>query len=478
MTSPLSSQSIALNTVRHLSVSQGAVGRSIERLSSGLRVNSARDDAAGLAIATRMDASVRASNVVSRGLMDGISLTQVAEGGLDRIGAALQRARELAVQAANGALSDGDRQALDVEFQALLAQIDNVADSNQAFGVHLLKGVRQAAGETPRITDVFPGSGSSVSLSSGIKPIAYIPAGATNVQIDINAYGIDDDLQVFTADGRHLVGTPLNDAVWVGQGVTDGAAVKNQVLQTAYGFTAEAAYDASNLLDGSTAFVDGVATPLVQTLGGMTLRYSGDGDHADGTPNDGSVSGANLLERVQIDSVTQPLLVVVVGSGSFGATASWGSMPDVDNPQDKGRVGPIEITLQSEFKGGNELVRIDQLPSDTTTLGLGGTGITTEALARAAVDALDRALDTVGDYRATLGGFTSRFERAVDTLQQAALSTAGARARILDADMAAAAAEQARARILADGGTALLAQANAMPRQTLDALLGGVRLGG
>ena len=113
----------SLNTQRNLSASQSGLNTSIQRLSSGLRVNSAKDDAAGMAIATRMDSQVRGMNVAIRNSNDAISFAQTAEGGLSKVTDALQRMRELAVQSANGTNSATDRTNLDAEFQQLASEV-------------------------------------------------------------------------------------------------------------------------------------------------------------------------------------------------------------------------------------------------------------------------------------------------------------------------------------------------------------------
>jgi flagellin len=131
---------MSLNTQRNLNTTQGALATSIQRLSTGLRVNSAKDDAAGLAIAERMNAQVRGMNVAQRNANDGISLAQTAEGALARIGDNLQRMRELAVQAANDTNGTTDRAALDLEFKELVAENGRIITSTQFNGKQLLTG--------------------------------------------------------------------------------------------------------------------------------------------------------------------------------------------------------------------------------------------------------------------------------------------------------------------------------------------------
>lgn len=128
----------SLNAQRNLNTSQTGLHTALQRLSSGLRVNSAKDDAAGLAIATRMDAIIRGSNVAIRNANDGISLAQTAEDAIGKIGDSFQRMRELAVQASNGSIASGDRANLQVEFAQMQAEIARVASGSTFNGVSLL----------------------------------------------------------------------------------------------------------------------------------------------------------------------------------------------------------------------------------------------------------------------------------------------------------------------------------------------------
>ena len=128
----------SLNAQRNLNSSQTSLQTSMQRLSSGLRVNSAKDDAAGLAIAERMNAQVRGMNVAIRNANDGISLAQVAEGALSKIGDALQRMRELALQARNASNSDSDKDSLNKEFAQLQKEITRVIGGTTFNGKHIL----------------------------------------------------------------------------------------------------------------------------------------------------------------------------------------------------------------------------------------------------------------------------------------------------------------------------------------------------
>jgi len=138
MPSTINTNLASLNAQRNLATSQSSLATSMQRLSSGLRVNSAKDDAAGLAIAERMNAQVRGMNVATRNANDGISLAQTAEGALGKVGDALQRMRELAVQARNASNSDDDKDSLDKEFGELAKEIQRVLGGTTFNGKHIL----------------------------------------------------------------------------------------------------------------------------------------------------------------------------------------------------------------------------------------------------------------------------------------------------------------------------------------------------
>ena len=128
----------SLNAQRNLTTSQASLATSLQRLSSGLRINSAKDDAAGLAISERINAQVKGFNVAIRNANDAISMMQVADGGAAQISDNLQRMRELAVQSANGTLNSGDRTNLSVEFNALSAEVSRLGEATTFNSVNLL----------------------------------------------------------------------------------------------------------------------------------------------------------------------------------------------------------------------------------------------------------------------------------------------------------------------------------------------------
>ncbi len=169
----------SLTAQRNLNSTQGSMQTALQRLSSGLRINSARDDAAGLAIAERMNGQVRGMNVAIRNANDAISMAQVAEGGLNEIGNMLQRMRELAVQSANGTNSTGDRSNLDAEFQALNTDISRISEVTKFNGLSIIG--------TEAATFVF-----QVGANSG-ETMGVATAGMDATDLSVDTLDITDE---------------------------------------------------------------------------------------------------------------------------------------------------------------------------------------------------------------------------------------------------------------------------------------------
>lgn len=474
---------------RAMSNAQNSVRTNIERLSSGIRINTAADDSAGLSISSRMTSHIRSSVPLMRGINDGVSLLQVAGSGLRSTLECLQRARELSVQAGNSILTTSDREALNAEYQQMMVQVNHVANTTEAFGIFPLKGKPISAqiqdnssvsnGTTPHITDIFPTSGASYGGSSGIKPIAYIPQGATDINIEIDCIGMDDDIQIFTADGKHLLGTPLTDTTWTSNNINNSSEIKSEVLKGEYGFESYAAYDATDFIDGSQKFVTDIKTnpsdALSGSFNGMNFSYSGDGDYHDATPNDGTVS-VDTTEKIYIDKTTEPLIIVITGQGSFNATASWGTMPAKGTPVAPASLAPkseegLHILTSATPSMAPTFVTIEKTPTDTKNLGLVGTALNPLDEVMLAIDALDAAINQVSNYAVKHGAVEARLDQAASNAAVSSDATSAARSRIMDADFATETAQLASQMIRSSASTAMSAQANLTPKLVL-ALLG------
>jgi flagellin len=234
---------MSMNAQRNLTTSAGSLATSMQRLSSGLRVNSAKDDAAGLAISERMSAQVRGLNVAARNANDGISLAQTAEGALGKVGDMLQRMRELAVQSANATNSNDDRAALDAEVQQLSAEIERVADTTSFNGQKILDG-----SFTAKTFQVGANSGETINVAS----IANAQTGSLGVstRASLNSDAIATlDLTAIAAGDITINGFDV-PAIGTSTTVSDRASA----LVTAINSISEAS--------GVTAFVDATSNTI------------------------------------------------------------------------------------------------------------------------------------------------------------------------------------------------------------------------
>ena len=188
----------SLNAQRNLNASQSSLATSMQRLSSGLCVNSAKDDAAGLAIAERMNTQVRGLNVAARNANDGISLSQTAEGALGKVGDMLQRIRELAVQSSNATNSQSDRDALNAEVTALKDEIGRVAGQTSFNGVKLLDGtfasqqfqVGANAGETITVSSIADATLAQLGGTTNITTLSVAASGLTRLRLGDRAFSV------------------------------------------------------------------------------------------------------------------------------------------------------------------------------------------------------------------------------------------------------------------------------------------------
>ncbi len=468
------------NTMRYST--ESVLGRTIERLSSGMRINSARDDAAGQAIANRMTANIGADSVVARGLNDAISYAQTAGGGLGSIADLLIRAKTLSIQAATGTLSDADRQSINGEYQQILAGINEIADQTEIFGKYPLATndpdlPPALLGNVQPINTKFPVAGKSYSFTSGVIPLAYIPAGSTAITISIDSLGQDDDLQLFTRDGKHLAGTPIDgsapDYTWVSKGITDDATAKSRLLTSNNGFASGAAYDSSQLLEGGVSW--SLAGSNSGSYNGMNITYSGDGDRYEDVASGDFNNGTNTttrLERITLDTVSEDLIVVVVGNGSFTSNLTWGNLPEpkaspVTPPHQS---EPLEVITSADFGQPIQSDHIPATPSDTKALGLNNTTLLTAGDISSTMLALDSALDKVSRYQSTYGAKINRYESNRAVLSQQSVDTSTARSRIQDADYAEEASQLARSQILQQGQNAVMKMANKSPELIMQLL--------
>jgi flagellin len=383
----------------------------------------------------------------------------------------------------------------------LLAEIDKIANTTSIFDKYPLKPEPKklppplttapapaplpltSLGKIPSIEDKFPVSGTTVRLASGLIPVAYIPAGTVNISVKLDSYGWDDDVQIFTRSGKHILGTPLDDSVWKSNNVFDAVDITDKVMTEDNAFDAGASYDAGNLLPAPPTH--DLTAPSVGTYNGMTFSYSGDGDRFElGTESNNGLIVKSALEAFTIDETTEDLIVMVVGRGVFQATTSWGFMPTQNVPTPPAPptlpAPPLQIQsqepskypilLDAHFQETQHYLEIERTPSDTQALGITEYSILGQSNALKAIEQIDGALQLVGDYRARYGSYNNVLDRAIHGTMAEIENNSSARSRILDTDYAKETTELTKSQITQQAGTAILAQANALPRSILSLL--------
>ncbi|HKX93713.1 MAG TPA: flagellin [Methylibium sp.] len=331
---------VSMNAQRNLGTSQSSLATSMQRLSSGLRVNSAKDDAAGLAIAERMSASVRGLNVAARNANDGISLAQTAEGALGKVGDMLQRMRELAVQSANATNSADDRKALQAEVSQLRDEVDRVAKSVSFNGKKLLDGTFTAAS-----FQVGAGAGDNITVgaltnatAANLSKVTYAEGASADLTLDGTTISTldeiaDGDLQITVDSGgaNELV-------VEVGEIAEAGSEIERlgQVAEAINRKTADtgvSAYlvkndDGTYKLDIKASKLDSAGAPLAIEFTGFTTATTGldVGDTLTDVTDDIGIDALNIETEsdvwVSIKKIDSALDQVNSARGTLGAVQS------------------------------------------------------------------------------------------------------------------------------------------------------------
>ena len=477
MSAVINTNVMSLNAQRNLTGSQSALQTSLQRLSSGLRINSAKDDAAGLAISERMTGQVRGMNQAIRNANDGISMMQTAEGALAEATNMLQRVRELAVQSSNATNSAMDRKALQAEVSQLVSELDRMAQTTEFNGMKLLDGSTGAqhfqvganAGQTITATtgnfrtNSYGNSyyaSDAVAASSG----AAYTAGTVSIQ-GINAA----DISVAADDTAATLATKINAA----QDKTGVTATAKTTVEI--GLVADASYtigiksNNSEVVNVSFAVGELNADGLAAAMAAINEAASKTGVTAELNENgDGLILTNSSGENISLtngassgDAVTmQTLEADGTGVGTAASLAAGGSAT---------AIGFIELNSDSGF--GVTVDTSDAFSDGSAELQSVNTiDISTVDGAQKAIRIVDSALNKVNAQRAQFGAIQSRFESTVNNLQTSTENLQAARSRIRDTDFAAETANLTRAQILQQAGTAMLAQANQVPQTVLSLL--------
>jgi flagellin len=483
----------SLNSQRNLNGSQNGLTTSLQRLSSGLRINSAKDDAAGLAITERMSAQIRGNDQAARNANDGISLAQTAEGDLGQIGANLQRIRELAVQSANGSNSASDRASLNNEATSLIAEIDRVASSSSFNGNKLLDGTftsqsfqvgaNGTANDRISIDAISSAKASSLGVGSGSSYTTNLAVGTSVTSaalaagdLAVNGYSIGattaDGVSFANSNASGIAKAAAINAVTAQTGVTAtvGATSAVGVVATAAGAsTATSAGDV--LINGVDIGAIGAGSTAVDR-GTQTAAAINSKTAQTGVTASADTAGIVTLSAADGRNITVKTTTAGgVGTGLNAAASSAGTT--TTSKLTLSSTGSAGITL-----GGTAgLTATGQTVGYTAATATAGAGVSsldlsTASGAQAALTTLDSALATVNSSRASLGAYQNRFSSVVTSLQTTSENLSASRSRIQDTDFAKETASLTRGQILQQAGTAMLAQANSLPNGVLALLRG------
>ena len=493
----------------------------MERLSSGVRINSAKDDAAGLAISTRMTANIRGIAAAVRNANDGISLTQTAEGSLGQISDNLQRIRELAVQSANTGNNASDRAAMNNEATALIAEIDRVA-SNTAFnGIKLLDGSFQnqalqvGAGNdaNDRITiSVGNAKSSALGVGSNSSYAASVPVGSTAATgatalvaggLTINGFSV----------GAAVKDGVSQDGAFVYADTVTAAAVHTVTTNSAASGISIA--NAINAISGQTGVIANVdATTLAGTtvtgfataVGANNIRINGVGLAAlEATASAGARGGQMAAAINDVSSQTGVTATFDTTTGAVALTAadgrnivvdSWGAggaktVTGLGSGVAAGAVatvtpvnvitqakvslsttGSAGITLAGTAAGLTASGLTAGVTRSTATVGAGVSSLdlSTVSGSQTALTTLDSAINTITNSRAAMGAYQNRLSASIANLETTSMNLSASRSRIMDTDYAKESTNLAKSQIISQAATAMLAQAN-QAQQSVLALL-------
>lgn len=482
----------SLNAQRNLNSSQSALATSLQRLSSGLRINTAKDDAAGLAISERMTAQIRGLNQAARNANDGISLAQTAEGALAEVGNNLQRIRELAIQSANSTNSASDRASLDAEAAQLIAEITRVSSQTSFNGLNLLDGsftsqsfqVGANANQTISVNSIADSRatalGSNILLGAGTiigaGGVGLTQAAGADVSAGNNT-AAETDLTITTTGGgttaaiayatdsdAKTIAAAINAAA-SGVGVTatasnsatlSGLAVAGTVTMTLNGSAISAVVADPTDLTALMGAINGA-----QGSTGVTATFTSTSTKAGLTLSTTDGRDISILDFTNSGATKTVVFSGVILTGGAGTDSSI-----------KSGVVSLSSTKGTITLAGANTDVFTSATQSSAFSSLASVSLSSAANAQLAIAVVDAALGQVNVTRGDLGAYQNRFSSAIANLQTTAENVSAARSRIQDADFAAETAVLTRNQILQQAGTAMLAQANALPQNVLTLLRG------
>jgi flagellin len=485
MSSVINTNVASLNAQRNLSTSQSSLNTSIQRLSSGLRINSAKDDAAGLAISDRMNSQIKGMNQAVRNANDGVSMAQTAEGALSSSGDMLQRIRELAVQSSNASNSASDRKALQTEVSQLTSELNRVANTTQFNGQNLLDGsmgtanfqVGANANQLISMTGANFGTstyGNNTSTNLGtVNAVGADPI--TGGTLTINGTNGSKDITIDASSSAKLAAAAINNKSG-DTGVT-ASAQTNAMFQSGAGggsFTLKVtsdndptttpvtvAFQVGSKGDTADDYAAAISAFNAQTAKtGVTASY-------DATNKGLKLTNASGNDISLVSTDTAPAAATLKAYDATGA-ASGSTAVDTTGALAKGA-----ITLDSnQAFSTSDTASGFAIAAKSDMKSVASIDVSSFDGAQAAIKIADAALSKVNDQRAQLGALQSRFDSTISNLQSTNENLSASRSRIVDTDFASETANMTRGQILQQAGTSMLAQANSLPNGVLSLLRG------
>ena len=428
MAQVINTNSLSLITQNNINKNQSALSTSIERLSSGLRINSAKDDAAGQAIANRFTSNIKGLTQAARNANDGISVAQTTEGALSEINNNLQRVRELTVQSQNGTNSDSDLSSIQDEIKSRLDEIDRVSGQTQFNGVNVL------AKDGAMKIQVGANDGQTISIN--LQKIDSSTLGLSGFGVDKNALKTSDAITQVGASGS-LKDVNLSSVATALKVDASTLSLKN--VQDSTG-AATSTYVVSSGSDNYAVSVDDASGAV--TLNTTDVTYD---------DSDNGVTGGSMTGKY-----------VKVGADSTGAAVGFVTVQGKDYKTDAGALTNTNDTTGSQNVASN----IGDIASDANTNAYTGAA-TSDPLAL-----LDKAIAQVDTFRSSLGAVQNRLDSAVTNLNNTTTNLSEAQSRIQDADYATEVSNLSKAQIIQQAGNSVLSKANSVPQQVLSLLQG------
>ena len=482
MASIINTNITSLIAQNNLSKTGDALQITIQRLSSGIRVNSAADDASGYAIANRMDSQIRGMAVASRNANDAISFAQTTTGGLSQISNDLQRMRELAVQAANGSNSSSDTSLLNQEFSQLQTEVARIQGSTTFNGVSVFNSTDTVfqIGANSSSNDRVNMQGNALTSTMSLGNLTITDRNSNTGLLDITNALTSASSYANTSITSGLstqisyVANAMTDAVTSGQKLSFAA--ENELVNNIASAASSALATGMSLTDFATALQANFSVTTAQTYGPIVAITASTGTGL--TPLLTTAYTNSQAASATLNSVYNAIKTAVDGAGGNFATLDPQLLTAYNQALAGGmtaaQFGAAFGSTGATITSGSATTRFGFQAATSSTTNNGLTALQTAAsgqsLAQAAISSIDSALTEINNASATMGALQNRFTAVINNLSAFSQSQTAAKSRIVDTDFAAETARLSKSQILNQAGTAMLAQANQLPSSVLSLL--------